>query len=79
MFIGTDTIKQAEITGQTCKKHQSKLDSLQNKAEDHQIKNQGRSIPENKKSFGDFIGFFLYNGKLIFPFLCLTLLQKLPR
>ncbi|XP_026994382.2 coiled-coil domain-containing protein 158 isoform X2 [Tachysurus fulvidraco] len=33
-------IKQAEITRQTCKKQQSKLTRLQNKAEDHQIKTQ---------------------------------------
>ncbi|KAK3538938.1 hypothetical protein QTP86_023548 [Hemibagrus guttatus] len=34
----TSFIKQAEIAGQTCKKQQSKLTSLQNKAEDYQIK-----------------------------------------
>lgn len=42
------------------------LESLQNKAEDHQIKNQGRSIAEITKSFGDFLVFFFYHGKLIF-------------
>ncbi|XP_060763009.1 LOW QUALITY PROTEIN: coiled-coil domain-containing protein 158-like [Neoarius graeffei] len=40
LTVQTYIIKQAEITGQTCKKQQSKLDSLQNKADDHQIKNQ---------------------------------------
>ncbi|XP_058231315.1 LOW QUALITY PROTEIN: coiled-coil domain-containing protein 158-like [Hemibagrus wyckioides] len=39
----TSFIKQAEIAGQTCKKQQSKLTSLQNKAEDHQIKNQEKT------------------------------------
>ncbi|XP_060740097.1 coiled-coil domain-containing protein 158-like [Tachysurus vachellii] len=40
LSVQTSIIKQAEITRQTCKKQQSKLTSLQNKAEDHQIKTQ---------------------------------------
>ncbi|XP_017308074.1 coiled-coil domain-containing protein 158 isoform X3 [Ictalurus punctatus] len=43
LTLQTSAFKQAEITGKTCKKQQSMLESLQNKAEDHQIKNQEMS------------------------------------
>lgn len=66
MFIGTAVIKQAEITGQARKKQQSKLENLQNKAEDHQIKNQGRSSAENME-FDQFYGIFLVTWKAYFP------------
>lgn len=58
MFIGTATMKQPKVTGQAGKKQQSKLECLQNKAEDHQIRNHGRSIGMN--TFGDFMVFFFY-------------------
>ncbi|KAF4074469.1 hypothetical protein AMELA_G00239650 [Ameiurus melas] len=43
LTVQTSAFKQAEIPGQTCKKQQSTLESLQNKAEDHQMKNQEMS------------------------------------
>ncbi|XP_034154768.2 coiled-coil domain-containing protein 158 isoform X6 [Pangasianodon hypophthalmus] len=43
LAVQTSVIKQAEITEQTCMKQQNKLKSLQNKAEDCQIKNKEMS------------------------------------
>ncbi|XP_053509763.1 coiled-coil domain-containing protein 158-like isoform X2 [Ictalurus furcatus] len=43
LTLQTSAFKQAEIPRQTCKKQQSTLECLQNKAEDHQIKNQEMS------------------------------------